>query len=100
MTDLAAEVERLRERNRQLEARRQESYEQWQKWVEAHDKIRAELALERGVAATYKAQRDRLGTALAAVVAVSDSDSATIDTEVEVLEMARQVLAGIGEPTR
>lgn len=40
-----------------------------------------------------QAQRDRLRTVLASVVEVSDSESATMDTHFEVLEMARSVLA-------
>lgn len=40
-----------------------------------------------------RAERDRIAAALAAVVEVSDSESATLDTHFEVLEMARSVLA-------
>lgn len=64
-----AEVERLRERCDSLQRA-------------SHQRV-----------ALLQAERDRLRAVLAAVVEVSDSESATMDTNFEVLEMARSVLA-------
>lgn len=61
----AAEVEQLQEENRQLEARRRESSEQWQKWVAAHDKVRAAGLDVVAQLAVAKVDHDRLRAVLA-----------------------------------